>query len=204
MRSSRTRILSLFVFGAVILIPVAGCGSNRPAVPSALTVTLPDGTEERVTQGSGIISLADTSWDLYAVADNAQSVPFITLNFGSGGTLSRFDNNTIATEIFGSTIYFDGKRHSTRQAGVEYTAATYGAETADASGIAFEGRMTAYAAFVEAAKVTAGASGTFDEDDPDTLRGTFSYSTRVTIASIPGGNQSDSFNFVAYRVTEDD
>jgi hypothetical protein len=141
---------------------------------------------------------------LYAVADSAQSVPFITLNFGSEGQLSRFDNNTIATDILGSTIHFDGKRHATRQAGVEYVAATYGAETADASGIAFEGRMTAYAALLEAAKVTASASGTFDEDDPDILRGIFSYSTRVTIASIPGGNQSDSFNFIAYLVTEED
>jgi hypothetical protein len=183
----------------------AGCGSTKSDVPRAVTVTLPDGTEQRVTQGSGIITLADTQWDLYAVAGNAQSAPFITLRFGSSGKLTRFNNNTIAPDIFGSTIYFDGERHATRQSGLEYTAATYGAETEDSTGVAFEGRMTAFAAgFVEAARVIASASGTFDPDDPDVLRGEFSYSSRVTIASIPNGNQSDSFNFVAYRVTDDE
>jgi len=198
-----TRRLSAVLLSTMMFLlpPAAGCGAGRSDVPGAVTVTLPDGTEQRVTLGSGVLSLADSEWDFFAVADNAQAAPFLRGRFNDNGSLRSFENNTLAQEVFGSRIVFDGQRHSTNQFGLEYTAAAYGAETEDGTGFAFEGRFTAFAAgVIEAAHGTAAATGTYDPDDANTVRGTFSYSVRVTIDLVPNGNQNDEFSFVAHRV----
>lgn len=188
------------IFTTALLVTV-GCGGGS-SVPSAVTIELPDGTEVRATQGSGVITLADSQWDFFRTASTAQGAAFVRIQFGSQGELTRFDNNTIASEIFGSTLIFDGARHNTTQQGLQYAAATFGAETSDSSGFAFQGLLTAFAAGLEAATATATASGTFDADDPDTMRGTFTFSSRVTLLDIPEGNIDDSFTFVGRRVTE--
>ena len=203
MRDSVLPTIVVVTLVFALLLP-AGCGSRGSGLPSAVTVTLPDGTEERVTMGSGVISLADTQWDLYAVAANAQATPFVRVRFNSNGTLRSFDNNNIAREVFGSRILFDGRSHSTNQFGLDYTAATYGAETSDASGFAFTAKLTAFAAgFIEAANVTATATATFDPDDPSIIEGTFDYSIRVKISSIPTPPAVDPFNFIGYLVEEE-
>ena len=170
-------------------------------MPAAVTVELPDGTEVRATQGSGVISFANTEWDFFAVAGNAQGAAFVRLVFGSNGELTAFENNTLASNIFGSTILFDGARHNTTQQGLQYAAATFGAETSDATGFAFEGVVTAFAAGFEAATANASAMGEFDPDDPDIIRGTFSFSSRVTLLDIPEGNQDFDLNYEGRRVT---
>lgn len=207
MRRCILRTVPIVCLSALCVLLMASCGSRGgTGVPGSVTVELADGTEVRTTQGSGVIALADTEWDFYAVAPAGQSnpAPFVRLAFNSEGALRQFKNNTIANEIFGSTIRFDGQRHSTNQFGLEYTAATYGAgEPESESGFAFEGRLTAFAGgFVEAAKVTASATGSFDADDINVMRGTFSYSSRILVGSIPGGNQNETFDFIGYRVTE--
>jgi hypothetical protein len=62
--------------------------------------------------------------------------------------------------------------------------------------------MTAFAAGLQAGSATASTQGTFDADDPDTMRGTFTISTRVTLISIPDANVDDTFDFLAQRVTD--
>lgn len=194
-------VLTVAFFIAVL----AGCGSNRPDVPGAVMVDLPDGTTVRATLGSGVISLASTEWDLYATSPTAQAVPFVRLRFNSNGSLRSFVDNTFAREIFGATILFDGKRHPTRQFGLEYSAGTFGAETSDAQGFAFEGRLAAFAGgLVEAATATASATGTFDPDDPNIIRGVLAYSIRVKIGGIPTPPAQEPINFVGYLVTDED
>ncbi|MCO6439292.1 MAG: hypothetical protein J5J06_19555 [Phycisphaerae bacterium] len=200
-----TRGVAVVLFPAVVCVGLAslsGCGPSNNGLPSQLTVTLPDGSEAPVTLGSGVISLADTRWTFYQAAPNGQGAAFVTIRFGSEGQLEAFEDNTIAANIFGDTILFDGARYPTAIPGVSYAAATYGAESSDATGFAFEGRLTGFAAGLEAASGTASAVGEFDVDDPDTIRGTFSYKTEVTLISIPEGNQEDEFNFVGRRVVE--
>jgi hypothetical protein len=151
--------------------------------------------------GSGVITLADTEWDFFNTGANAQAAPFIRVRFNENGSLRSFENNTLAQEVFGSRILFDGRRHATNQFGLDYTAATYGATTEDGTGFAFEGRFTAFAGgLIEAANGRASATGTFDPDDPNVMRGTFSYSMHVTIDLIPYPDQADEFSFVAERV----
>ncbi len=181
------------------LLVTVGCGGGQSSVPSAVTVELPDGTEVRATQGSGVITLADSEWDFFRTGSASA---FVRIQFGSSGELTRFDNNTIASNIFGSTLIFDGVVHNTTQQGLQYVAATFGAETADSTGFAFEGHLTGLAAGLEAATATATASGTFDADDPNTMTGDFSFNSRVTLLDIPEGNIDDEFTFVGRRVTE--
>ena len=63
--------------------------------------------------------------------------------------------------------------------------------------------MTAFAVGIQAGSATAIATGTFDPDDPDTMTGTFSFSTRVTLISLPEANTDDEFPFIAHRVVEE-
>lgn len=190
--------------GAVVVLALgftlamAGCGVVGGALPDSLEVTLPDGTTQTVTQGAGVPSLANSTWVFF----EGGGLPFMTITFGPEGELTQFDNNTMAQEIFGDTIHFDGQTHSTNQRGLTYTAATYGAQTADASGFAFEGRMTAFAATFKAAEATASASGTFDIDNPDRMTGVFRFTSEVTLADIPSANMDEEFEFVAERVTD--
>jgi hypothetical protein len=190
-------------FTASLVLSLAGCGSaQRSGLPETVTIELPDGTTVEADQGAGAPSLADSRWEFFHTSSSAQGIAFVTITFGAEGNLESFEDNTIAPEIFGDTIVFDGQRHSTAQQGLQYAAATFGAETADATGFAFEGRLTAFAAGIQAAKGTATASATYDPDDPDTVVGTFTFSTRVTIASIPDANMDDEFAFVGHRLTE--
>jgi hypothetical protein len=203
MSSRRVCFRNGLVFTASLGLSLAGCGSGqRSGLPETVTVELPDGTSVEVEQGAGVASLANSRWEFFHTSSSAQALAFVTIIFGPEGNLESFENNTIASEIFGDTIVFDGQRHSTTQQGLKYAAATFGAETADATGFAFEGRLTAFAAGIQAANGTATASATYDPNDPDTVVGTFTFSTRVTIASIPDANMDDEFAFVGHRVTE--
>ncbi len=185
---------------AIAVFTLTGCGAGKTNLPSTVTVELPDGTTVEVEPGSGVASLADSQWEFYRTAAAGQGLAFVTIVFGPDGNLESFENSTIASEIFGSSIRFDGSRHETSQKGLQYAASTYGAETSDGSGFAFEGRMTAFAAGIQAGTADLTATGTFDPDDADTMTGTFSFSTRVTLVSIPGADQDDEFFFIAHRV----
>ena len=201
-----SRLVSLrngIIFAASLSLSVMGCGSRSTGLPESVTLELPDGTTVEADQGDGAPSLANSQWEFFRSSSSAQSIAFVTINFGPDGNLESFEENTIAQEIFGDTIQFDGQRHNTAQKGLQYAAATFGAETADAGGFAFEGRLTAFAAGFEAARATATAMATYDPDDPDTIEGTFTFSTRVSIASIPEGDMDDEFPFVGRRVTDE-
>jgi hypothetical protein len=186
--------------GAVVVLAIgftlamAGCGVIG-SLPDSVDVQLPDGTTQTATLGAGVPSLANSTWIFFEGGGPA----FMTITFGPGGELTRFDDNTLAQEVFGDTVHFDGESHQAGQQGLSYIAATYGAQTADATGFAFEGRMTAFAAGLKAAEATASASGTFDADNPDRMTGVFSFTSEVTIASIPGANLNEEFEFVAER-----
>ena len=197
----RTSVIALSTF---VLMVSAGCGS-RNDLPPAIVVPLPDGTETQVTLGAGVVSLANTSWQFFR-GSSAQGTPFVTIRFGAEGNLTSFEDNTIASEILGSTILFDGERHDTAQPALTYTAATYGAETSDATGFAFVGLLNVFAPVIgRVASGTASASGTFDPDDPDIMNGTFSYTFEIDV-SFPGvasDSQEDEFTFIARRVMEE-
>ena len=201
-----SRLVSLrkvTVFAASVSLSLVGCGSRgSTGLPETVTLELLDGTIIEVEQGTGAASLANSQWQFFRTSPSAQALAFVTINFGPDGELESFEDNTIAQEIFGDTIQFDGQRHNTAQKALQYAAATFGAETGDASGFTFEGRLAAFAAGIEAATATATATATYDADDPDTVVGTFTFSTRVSIASIPNGNTDDEFPFVGRRVTE--
>lgn len=183
---------------AAFVFCLSGCGGN--GLPETVTIELPDGTTQEVVLGAGVPSLANSTWDFYQASGAAQTTVFLTISFGPEGNLDRFDGNSIAPQIFGDTILFDGERHSTNQPGISYAAATYGAETNDATGFAFEGILTAFAGGIQAATASASASGTFDPADPDTMRGSFSITSEVTLAQIPGADVNETFNFEAHRV----
>ncbi len=189
-----------FVAASLTLVSLAGCGLGAGPIPESITVTLPDGTTVVVEQGAGVASLANTTWDFFNTGTVGQSIAFVRISFNDKGALEGFENNTIATEIFGSTIRFDGQRRETSQKGISYEASTYGAETSDGSGFTFEGRLFAFAIGIQAAEGTAVATGTFDPDDPNRMTGTFSFTSEVTLLDIPEGNIDEAFTFVATRV----
>ncbi|MHC5108700.1 MAG: hypothetical protein ACYTHJ_02330 [Planctomycetota bacterium] len=193
------RLIKLIAVGFVFALGMAGC-NPRNGLPATVDVELPDGTVVETTLGSGVISFADSSWQFFRTSN--QNTPFVTVVFGSDGELVAFEDNTIATSIFGDTILFDGTEHPTSQAGLSYAAATFGAQTSDAQGFAFDGEVTAFAAGIQAAEATASASGEFDGDDVDTVRGTFTFSSRVTLLDIPEGNLDDEFTFIGRRVVD--
>ena len=194
-----------FVTMLICALPmIGGCGSSGQ-LPDEITVLLPDGTETQATLGSGVISLANTTWRFFEASSSGQGQQFLVLSFGPNGELEAFNENTIATSIFGSTILFDGEQHDTSQKGLTYTAATYGAETSDANGFTFEVILNAFFGGFEVAAGTATAIGTFDPDDPDTMTGSFAYDFALTI-SIPGvpiEDEADEFDYVAHRVVEE-
>src|SRR3989304_4098588 len=133
------------VVTASLCLSLVGCGSGSTGLPDTVTIELPDGTTVEAAQGTGAPSLGNSRWEFFRSSNPAQSIAFVTINFGPDGNLESFEENTIAREIFGDTIHFDGQRHNTAQKGLQYAAATVGAETADAGGFAFEGRLTAFA-----------------------------------------------------------
>jgi hypothetical protein len=199
-----SRVVLTFLLGCGLILATEGCGNRNGAVPESVTVELPDGTTTTVTLGAGVPSLADSTWDFYITgqleSSAAQGLPFLVITFGPQGELTRFDGNTLSPEIFGDTIYFDGGNHSTNQQGLSYTAGTYGAETSDASGFSFVGKLTAFAVGLTVANATVTATGTFDADDPDTMTGEFTFSVQATVDFIPNANVDQGFTFIAHRV----
>lgn len=192
--------------GVLALVWISGCGNRNNAVPDSVSVQLPDGTSTDVVLGAGVPSLAGSTWEFFVTGTldqpAGQSIPFVVITFGANGELTQFDGNTIAPEIFGDTIYFDGENHSTNQQGLSYTAGTYGAETSDASGFTFVGKLTAFAAGFTAANATITATGTFDANDPDTMSGEFTFSVRATVDFIPNANMDEGYAFIAHRVSQ--
>jgi hypothetical protein len=129
----------------------------------------------------------------------------VTISFGSEGQLRAFEDNTFAAEIFGPTLIFDGQQHATSQDGLTYAAATYGAETSDATGFTFVGELNAFAVIIgKVADATATASGAFDPDDPDVMTGTFSFEYDITVEfpGVPTGGDSSEFGFIAHRIVD--
>lgn len=177
-----------------------GCGAANNGLPTKVRVTLPGGLIVDADQGSGAQVLANTSWNFRRTLSNGQSAIFVTIAFGPNGNIARFDNNTMAREVFGNTIHFDGKRHNTNQPGITYSAATYGAQTEDGTGVSFAGRFTGFAAGIVAANGSAEAIGMIDPENSTIMRGTFSFRTEVTLVDIPDANQQDEFAFVAELV----
>lgn len=201
MRSNRIlRYGGRFAIVALFAGATAGCGGG--SLPDSVIIELPDGTITSATMGAGVPSLADSTWQFYQSYGAGQSRAFMVISFGPDGNLELFEDNSIAPAVFGETIIFDGQQHPTTQAGLSYVAATYGAETSDATGFAFEGRLTAYAAGIKAAEATASASGTFAPADPDTMTGTFAFTSEVTLMDMPEANLDESFDFIAHRVTD--
>ncbi len=186
---------------AFAFLALTGCGlGGGNDLPSSVTVEFGDGSTAEVGKGDGVPSLKNSTWDFFRTASNGQGTVFVTVVFDEKGGLSRFENSTIASEIFGSTIKFDGIRHNTTQQGLQYVGATYGAPTSDATGFGFEGRVKAYAAGLEAATATASAWGQFDPDDSNIIRGEFAFTSRVTLLSIPEGNQDEEWTYIGHRV----
>lgn len=184
----------------MMIVVVTGCGSN-PTLPSVVILELPDGTTVTADAGTGVPSLANSSWAFIRTSGPAQGQSLVTVTFGADGALETFDNNTFAPDILGSTVIFDGSRQPTSMDGLEYEATTFGAATVDGSGFAFDGRFSAFFAGLNVGGGEASAVGTFDAVDPDTITGTFSFSMQLTIPiPIPGANQTDSFSFIAHRV----
>ena len=203
MQRNVLRIGSLVVLPALAGLLVPGCGGG--GLPSSQTVTLPDGTTQTVTMGSGVISLADTEWDFFYVSGNAQGRAFVRISFDENGSLAAFDNNEIAAEVFGATILFDGARHNTTQPSVQYAATTYGAETSDSTGFAFKGVLKAYAAGIMVAEATATATAEFDPDDPNVVYGEFEFSAEVSslvssVANVSAEDLNQEFSFMGRKV----
>lgn len=204
MRTNPCRRLATIALIVSMPAIVTGCGSVANPLPQAVTVTLPDGTTTQATLGAGVASLSDSTWQFFATTGEAQGLPFLTITFNEDGALERFDDNTLAPEVFGSTILFDGATHATSVPSVTYSAATYGAETSDSTGFTFEGRLNAFAAGLRVAGATASASGMFDETDPDVMTGTFEYDVQmeVDIPGVPVQEGTQSFGFIAHRAVE--
>lgn len=198
----RPRMLRILLSFSVILTLIPGCWGRSTGLPASVDLSLPDGTSVDAEQGRGVPSLANSRWEFFRTAEAAQEAAFVTLNFGPQGELLGFDENTIASEIFGPTIFIDGRRHNTTQTGLQYAAAAYGGQTQDGTGMAFEVRVTGFVAGIKGAEATATATATYDPATRDIVRGTFSFSTRVTLVSIEGANQNDSFSFVGQRVPQ--
>ena len=202
------RLGGLLVLPALLCLAMPGCGAMGNSLPADVTVTLPDGTTETVTLGAGVDSLADTEWDFFYVAGNAQGMPFVRIRFGPEGALEAFEDNRIAGEIFGATILFDGVQHETTQPGLQYAAATYGAETSDAMGFTFQGHLKAFAAGIEVASAVATATAEFDPKDPDVVYGEFDFTAELSsiaasFVTIPEEELSQSFSFMGQRVIEE-
>lgn len=180
-----------------------GCGSGNDSLPSSVNIELPDGAIVTANRGSGVGSVSDSSWTVYRESNNAAAgIPLVVLKFDSSGVLTSFENNTIASDVFGSTILFDGQTHPTNQPNLSYAAATYGAE--NQSGLGFNAQLAAFAAGFTVATGSASAIGSFT--DENTIRGLFSFRTQATqfAASVGGdlatqANQEDTFQFIAIR-----
>jgi len=196
------------MLAATLALALTACGGGNNGLPASVTVELPDGTAVVSTLGSGVISFADSRWQFFRNSAIGQGAPFATIVFGPNGELAAIEDNTIAVEVLGTSLFFDGAKHPTSQAGLTYAAATFGAETADSQGFAFEGQITAFATLVgEVASGTMTASGEFDGGDINTVTGTFEFSFVLSslassFVTLPEGGTSDSFAFIGRRIVE--
>ncbi len=196
--SGKVRLAWATVVGAGL---IAGCFRRPSALPSSVTVELPDGTLALVVAGSGAPSLANSQWQFFQTNSSAQSVSFVTATFGPNGELLRFDDNRLAAGLFGDTIIFDGQRRPTLQEGLEYAANSFGAETGDGTGFTFDARFTAFVGALTVGNANATATGTLDVLDPNVMTGSFHFESEVTVPiSIPDAEQDQDFAFVAYRL----
>lgn len=182
---------------SVGLLLLAGCSGG--GLPSSIELELPDGTVVSAEQGSGVPSLAEKSIVVYRlVGDNRQTTPALILELNENGSIESIADNTLAADVFGDELILDGARHNTTQSGLTYAAATYGAEDTT-GGLAFEMRLQAYFAGLSAAHGFANATGEYV--DEDTIEGTFTFVSEVTLlANSPiaeQGNQNDTFEFSA-------
>ena len=192
--------------GAAALFAL-GCGGS--GLPSTQTIALPDGTQVEATMNSGVLSFADSRWELFSTsASSAQGLPFVIVRFGPVGELEAFEDSTLASDIFGSEIVFDGTRHDTTQQGLQYAAATYGAQTSDASGFAFVGNLNAFVPVIgNVANATATAGGQFDGDNINTISGTFDFESHVTYNTfdmVPEEyiDMEETIHFIGHRIIE--
>ncbi len=192
--------LVFMLAAAFVLTLMVGCAG--PSLPQSLEVELPDGSKVEAEIGTGPASLANSEWEVYRVSSTGQAAPFVTLVFDENGSITKFEDNTIAPEIFGDTIILDGQRHSTAQAGLSYSAGVYGADTEDGTEIALETRIKGFAAGIQAATVEARVAGTYTDDTRTSMTGVFSYKS-VVPNFIPNGNVEDEFNFRADRADRD-
>jgi len=200
----RTNVCHWFGLGLScgFLWSASGCAESRPTLPATVEVELPDGTTVTVEQGSGIPSLANSAWEF--VGANGQA--FVTIRFGTKGELTKFENNTIASDILGTTLLFDGQLHDTGVPPVQYSAATFGAETSTGTGFAFEGLLSASVPIIgTVGSGQASASGMFSATDSDVMTGTFRYSFEVN-SDLPfeipfsADNLNGTLTFTATRV----
>ncbi len=195
----------IVVTAALAVVGLVGCGGGATGLPQSVTIELPDGTTTEATLGAGVISLADSTWAFSQSFEGGgtASVPFVTLKFGPEGELASFEDNTFSPEIFGDTIIFDGTTRNTSQAGLTYAAATFGAETSDATGFAFVGELNAFAPILgTVANATATASGEFDAEDADVMTGSFSFIANILVElpGVPTDTIEQTLNFRATRI----
>jgi len=176
-----------------------GCGAGG-SFPETVQLELLDSTLIDATLGGGAPSLANSEWAFYRLnPDGSRGALLLRIPFGPEGNLISFEDNTLATEVFGQTIILDGQKHDTAQDGLSYAAATYGGESE--SGLGFAAQLTAYYSAFQVADGEAAAIGEFVNEN--VIVGTFSFSVEVSdlAESFVGGdmNQEDEFEIIAYR-----
>ena len=195
------RICLAIMFPIVAMTTLVGCNGNIG--PETETLTLPDGTVVTVGQDDGAVSLADSRWEL-----RNGGTPFVTFVFDDGGNLTTFTDFTLASDLLGSELILDGKKHSTGLPLVEYSAITFEAETDDGTGFTFVTLISAFAPIIgEIASATATATSQLDPDDPDIMTGDFVFDVTFDIPSlllslvpVPVEDIHMDLDFTAFRV----
>jgi hypothetical protein len=177
---------------------IVGCGD--PGVPESMMLQLPDGSTVEADLGSGAATLANSTWQFVNATDTGSETLALTLSFGDDGELLGVADSPLLQPLFGDAIQLDGKRHATRQAGVQNAAGAYTTESEDGEEVAIGGLAIAYVAGIEGGKANVLAFATFDEGGTDILRGHVAFSTRVTLLEIEGADVNESLNFIGFRV----
>lgn len=192
--------IAVSALSLVALIALTGCGFG----PQTFAFELPDGTILIVPSRSGPESLANSAW---ALIDAATGTTIVTIRFGPAGNIERFENNTIAQDVLGSTLIFDGRRHDTSIPLVEYEAVAFGAPIS-ATGFVFHAEMTALAPLV--GEVASGVADVSGEVDPETdiMMGTLSFEFELSslasrFVDVPEESLTGEFVFTATRVVEE-
>lgn len=178
-------------------------GCNGGGGPETETITLPDGTVVTVGQDDGVLSLANSRWEL-----RNGDTPFVTLVFDGSGNLTTFSNFTLAADLLGSELILDDTKHDTGIPLVQYSAITFEAETADGTGFSFVTSISAFAPIVgEIASGTTTATATLDPDDPDIMSGDFVFEIMfdipealLSLVPVPVEDINEEIQFTAFRV----